>query len=163
MPVKSLTNSGGVFPYLLALLLAAGSLVLYLAGAVVSRFTLTESGKTVRSFNLGIPRTKSPEQLFAISLVAAQTTLSTVFVLFWTTASQLGFHLLFCPFAFALGITIMFYVFKRAQDHGYLNDSLASGLIPYFGYRFTSSKLVSWILAIGCTLPILAILALELR
>src|SRR5260370_29639533 len=90
-------------PYWFALALSAGFLAAYFAGAIISRLTLTSEGKTRRSFNLGLPPSRSPGELFAISLVSAATTLSTVFVFFLTTPRVYGIHLLACPASFAIG------------------------------------------------------------
>jgi Na+/pantothenate symporter len=162
MSLENLNNSGSFLPCLVALFLSGGSLVLYLAGAVVSRFALGEEGKTTRSFNLGVPLGQKPEELFAISMVSAQTTLSTVFVLFLTSAGVFGFHLLFCPVAFGVGVLFMLFVYRRVEQRGYLDQSTPSGLIPYLGHRLTNSRPVGYSLVVASVLPLLAILALEL-
>src|SRR5438270_11552167 len=111
MSLVNQSDGIGPFPYLFALLLSFGSLLTYLVGAIVSRFGLTRDGKTAKAFNLGIPPTKDPETLFAVSLAAAQTTFSTVFVVFLTGAAGLGLHLLYCPLAFAVGNWLMLAVY----------------------------------------------------
>jgi hypothetical protein len=153
----------GVFPYLFALLLSGGSLLIYLLGAVVSRYGLEKDGRTTRAFNLGVPATQNPETLFAVSLAAAQTTFSTVFVVFLTGGPHLGFHLLYCPIAFAFGNWFMLQVYRRIDAQGYIDRSSISGLIPYFFYRLTRNRFISYFVAALCLLPIVAILALELH
>lgn len=161
----SVTNEGnglGFFPYLFALVLSGGSLLTYLVGAVVSRYGLAEDGRTAKAFNLSLPQTQNPETLFAVSLAAAQTTFSTVFVAFLTGAASLGLHLLYCPFAFAVGNWFMLVVYKRIDAMGYIDGSSISGLIPFFVYRLSGSRFISLCVAAICVLPIVAILALEL-
>jgi len=157
-------NTGGLIPYAIALLVVCGSLSLYVVSAFISRFALSTRDRTIKEFNLGLPLGgPSPENLFAISIVAAQTTLSTVFILFLTNAQLLGFHLLFCPVAFAAGISFMLFIYERVEKQGYVNDRTVSGLIPYFGFKLTNSKFIGYSLAVACLLPSLALLSLELR
>ena len=149
-------------PYLLAILLAGGSLLGYLMGALVSRFSLDRVGRTSRSFNLGIPSTQDPEDLFAVSLAAAQTTFSTVFIVFLTDARTMGLHFLYCPIAFGFGNWLMLKVYNSVDQRGYVDSSSVSGLVPYLVYRFTKSHLLSYCVAAVCIVPIVGILALEL-
>jgi hypothetical protein len=152
----------GFFPYLFALVLSGGSLLTYLVGAIVSRYGLAEDGRTARAFNLGLPPTQNPETLFAVSLAAAQTTFSTVSIAFLTGAASLGPHLLYCPFAFAAGNWFMLVIYKRIDAMGYIDGSSDSGLVPFFVYRLSGSRVISLCVAGICVLPIVAILALEL-
>jgi hypothetical protein len=158
-----MNSTFGPFPYIFALLLAGGSLATYLVGALVSRFALERDGRTSRSFNLAIPATKNPEALFAVSLAAAQTTLSTVFVVFLTDAGTLGLHLLYCPLAIAVGNWLMLYVYRQMDERGHLNRSSLSGLIPYFANRVTGTSAVSYALLVFIVVPLVALLALELH
>jgi hypothetical protein len=153
----------GIIASSLALLLTAGSLVIYLVGAVIGRAKLGEEGKTIRTFNLSLPRTHNLEELFAISLVSAETTLSTVFVLFLTSGGALGFHLLFCPIAFGAGLLLMRTVYEKMEQRGFMGQPSISGLVPHFAYCLTRSRIVCCVIAILCTFPLLAILSLELR
>jgi hypothetical protein len=160
----ALAQSANVsFPHFFALLLSGGSLLIYLIGAIVSRYMLKKEGRTAKAFTLGLPLTRNAETLFAVSLAAAQTTFSTVFVVFLTGAGTLGLHLLYCPFAFAVGNWVMLFVYKRIEDRGYIDQSSLSGLVPYLVYRLTTSRFISYCLVVLCVLPIVAVLALELH
>lgn len=163
MIVSTSTESVGPFAYLFALALSGGSLLIYAAGALVSRYGLTKEGRTAKAFNLGLPSTQKPETLFAISLAAAQTTFSTVFVVFLTEAGGLGLHLLYCPLAFALGNFFMLIVYKHVDAKGYIDRSSISGLVPYLVYRLVGSRFITACVTIVCVLPIVAVLALELH
>jgi hypothetical protein len=151
-------------PYLFSLGLAGGSLIIYLVGALVARFSFGQEGKTDKTFNLGIPlMNMGSANLFAVSLAAAQTTFSTVFVVFLADAGSLGFHFLYCPMAFAVGNWLMLLMYQRLDQQGYLDDSSLSGLVPYFIYRMTRSPLVTYLGVAICVVPIIALLALELH
>jgi len=151
---------GDIAASLVALLLAGSSLVVYLTGAVIGKIKMGAEGKTARSFSLGIPEGNKLEELFAISIVSAETTLSTVFVIFLTGGGGSGLHLLFCPMTFALGLLLMLAVYKRVEHRGYLDQSSGSGLIPHFAYRLTGNKLFGYTMVVACVLPLLAILSL---
>src|ERR1035438_698102 len=147
----------------LALGLSAGFLVVYFVGAIVSRLTYGSRGNTLRNFNLGLPTFQSPDTLFAISLVSAATTLSTVIVLFLTTSGLYGFHLLVCPFFFAFGTLLAIGTYRKTALYGYMDDSKGSGLLPRFVYSVTESKSVASLVAVASALPLVAVLVLELR
>jgi Na+/proline symporter len=149
-------------PFLFALGLAVGSLITYLAGALVSRFLFEAGPRTVSTFNLGIPKTADARSTFAMSLAAAQTTLSTVCVAFLTDAGYLGFHLLYCPIAFAVGNWIMVRVYERLVERQYVDKSVWSGLLPHFFYLFTRDRRVAGLIGLVCIISLLAMLALEL-
>jgi hypothetical protein len=114
------------------------------------------------SFNLRIPA-QNPEDLFAMSIVSAATTLSTVSVVFLASTGSYGLHLLFCPVAFGLGLALTFWVYTRVSRQGYIDDSAVAGLIPALGYRMTHSKAVAVALALVSAIPMLALLTLEIR
>src|SRR5947208_3499315 len=86
--------------FLFAFTLSIGSLLFYLVGAVVNRQTEPQREPTV-DFNLGLPSSRDPNRLFAITLVAAGTSLSTVFVFFLTAGALFGWWLLLSPLMFA--------------------------------------------------------------
>jgi hypothetical protein len=157
------TPVADLLPYRLALALSAGSLAVYFAGAVISRLSLTSEGKTRRSFSLGLPSTRTPEELFAISIVSASTTLSTVFVAFLVMAGDYGLRLLVCPICFAGGTLLAFWTYDRIVQYGYMDHSSGSGLLPRFAHSFTGSRTVTAVVALASALPLLAILVLELR
>ena len=162
MSTQGFSKGAETIPCLVALGLSFGSLLIYLAGALVSRFTSDENLRSRKWFNLAIPSGQNREELFAISIVSAQTTLSTVFIFFLTSAGNLGPHLLFCPATFALGLYLMFFVYKRVAALGHLDQSVASGVIPYLGQRMTNSRVVGGLLLIASILPLAAIVVLEL-
>jgi hypothetical protein len=150
-------------PYWLALGLSAGFLVVYFAGALVSTLLQTSKGKTVSTFNLSLPPTSSPNELFAISLASAATTLSTVFVLFLIYPSTYGYHLLICPVSFAAGTMLEIKIYRRLADYGYMEGACGSGLIPRFVFAFTECRVAAGIVTLASAMPLLAILVLELR
>jgi hypothetical protein len=151
------------FPYVFSLALSAGCLAVYFAGTLISRLILSPEGKTRRSFNLGLPPTRAPEELFAISLVSAATTLSTVFVAFLNLAGTYGLHVLICPVCFAGGILLAFRTYRRMARHGYMDNSQGSGLLPRFAYAFTGSRTVAVLVILASALPLFAVLVLEMR
>ena len=159
----SLTTDISHYSNWLALALSAGFLAVYFVGAIVSRLTISSRGNTVRSFNLALPSFEPPGELFAISLVSAATTLSTVIVLFLTSSSVYGFHLLICPLTFAVGTMLAIRTYQSIAQHGYMDGSNGSGLLPRFAYSFTESKVVAAVVAATSVLPLVAILVLELR
>src|SRR5690349_25151420 len=91
------------FSYWLALLLSIGSLCFYLLGAVWWRLTCNPSGDIRFDFNLAVPEFADKEKLFAIALVSAGTSLSTVFLFFLSAGTLFGAWLLLCPLFFAGG------------------------------------------------------------
>jgi hypothetical protein len=148
----SAPNSPGSFPFIFSLALSGGSLLTYLAGALVSRFLYEPRSRSTGSFNLGVPNTSNPHATFAMSLAAAQTTLSTVFVAFLTDAGSLGFHLLYCPLAFAFGNWFMLRGYKRLLQNGYIDASAWSGLLPHYFFLFTRSRTLTKFITILCAL-----------
>jgi hypothetical protein len=150
-------------PPLFALLLAGGSLAVYFAGAILYRFATRTTRSTNNSFNLAIPITDNYENLFAVSLAAAQTTFSTVFIVFLIDAPTLGLHFLYCPAAFAVGNWFMLHIYKRVEAKGHLDESVHSGLPPSLVYKLTNSRLVAYCVVVACALPLIAVLALELH
>ena len=152
----------GRIPYVFALALSGGSLLTYALGALVSRFLQQGEERTVRSFNLGLPSNTDISGTFAISLVAAQSTLSTVFVAFLTDGGSYGIHLLYCPIAMAGGYWLMLRVYERVSALGYIDDSAMSGLIPDYMFKFTDNRFITRLYTVLCFLPLLALLAAEL-
>src|SRR5258708_6537406 len=134
-----------LLPYQLALALSAGCLAVYFAGAIAGRLIQPPDGKTRRSFNLGLPPSRRPEELFAISVVSAHTTLSTVFIAFLTLAGTFSLILYICPIFFAAGTLLAFQVYRRIHQYGYMEESGGSGLLPRFAFSFTASRTVSGI------------------
>lgn len=160
--LTSVTPKVGSLPFTFALVLSVGSLITYLAGALVSRFLFEARRRTIFSFNLGIPTTADARSTFAMSLAAAQTTLSTVCVAFLTDAGSFGFHLLYCPLAFAVGNWMMLYVYEKLAEQEYVDKSVWSGLLPHFFYLFTRNRRVAGLVGLVCIISLLAMLALEL-
>jgi Na+/proline symporter len=150
-----------------ALILSLGSLLFYLVGAFLYRAASAGVENPQYDFNLGIPEVANREKLFAITLVAAGTSLSTVFVFFLTAGPVFGWWVLLCPVMFALGNLVMFVVYKRTHARGYFKESDAvtlgkAGLIPYLGHRLTGNKVVGWLLVLLSAVNLLAVLVLEL-
>src|SRR5262245_17411729 len=122
-------------PFLLAGILAFGSLLVYLRGAVLTR--LAAPGPLTRAdFNLGRPRAPAANTLFAIGLVAATTPASTVVLFFPTAVGDFGPVLLLCPILFCGGNFMFLSLYERARERGYLytdyDDELVGGLVPSF-------------------------------
>jgi hypothetical protein len=149
-----------------ALLLSLGTLVFYLCGAVWVRLTRPVETNRLFAFNLDAPAFGDKEELFAVALVAAGTSLSTVFLFFLTAGSQYGWWIAVCPLMFAVGNYLMFGVYRRVGALGYFNESRSSkgvaGLVPYLGRRFTGSVVVAIVLLLISILNLLAVLVLEL-
>lgn len=155
------------FSFWFALILSIGSLIFYLSGAIWNRLTREKTEDQRYDFNLGLPKIGNYENLFAISLVAAGTSLSTVFVFFLTAGSLFGWWLFLCPVLFALGNWVMFKVYMRTANNNYfaMKDTsfdVASGLVPYLGQRLTGSIKVGWLLILFSLFNLLSVLVLEL-
>ncbi len=161
--------SAGVsqFSFAFAMILAVGSLIFYLSSAIWSRL-MSEPAQDNASidFNLGLPDTKNRENLFAITLVTAGTSLSTVLVFFLTAGVVYGWWMILSPLAFAIGNWIMFAVFKKTHRNGYFSESSpqqgGAGLVPYLGERLTESKTVGCLLLLLSIFNLMAVLVLEL-
>jgi hypothetical protein len=149
-----------------AIVLSLGSLVLYLIAATLMRRRRLAVIDEELDFNLGLPKTRDSNSLFATALVAAGTSLSTVFVFFLTAAALFGWWLLLAPAMFAIGNWFMFRVFARTDERGYLSEAVdasgASGLLPYLGRKLTGSRAVAITLILLSLLNLLAVLVLEL-
>lgn len=155
------------FSFWFALILSIGSLVFYLSIALWNRIIRRGIEDQRFDFNLGLPRVGSPERLFSIALVAAGTSLSTVFVFFLTAGSMFGWWMILSPIMFAVGNLVMFRVYNRIHDRGYFEESNRklsgiTGLVPYLGQALTGNNSVGWLLALLSLLNLLAVLVLEL-
>jgi hypothetical protein len=73
-----------------ALILSLGALIFYVGNAFFLRSKNREKQDRLFDFNLGLPTARNNESLFAITLVAAGTSLSTVFVFFLTAGTIYG-------------------------------------------------------------------------
>jgi Na+/proline symporter len=160
-------DSISIFSFWFASFISVGSLLFYLSGAIWNRMTRKEIVDARYDFNLGIPQTNDRENLFAIALVAAGTSLSTVFVFFLTAGAVFGWWIVLGPFLFALGNWITFVVYNRTVAHGYFEERQveatgAAGLVPYLGERLTGSKMIGWVLVLLSLVNLFAVLVLEL-
>lgn len=151
-----------------AITLSLGSLLFYLSGAIWNRPVKGHSLENMYDFNLGLPKTSSSERLFAVSLVAAGTSLSTVFVFFLTSAKIYGWWLVLSPILFALGNLAMFWTYRRIRNLGYFEEAEktavtgAAGLVPYIAQCLTGKTFVGWLLVALSLLNLFAVLVLEL-
>lgn len=150
-----------------ALLLSLGTLVLYLSGAIWVRLTSPADTSRLFAFNLDSTSFGDKDELFAVALVAAGTSLSTVFLFFLTAGTRYGWWIVVCPLLFALGNFLMFGVYRRARRNGYFVEGQytvagASGLLPYLGKRLTGSNTVSFLLMVISMINLLAVLVLEM-
>lgn len=155
------------FSYWFALILAVGSLFFYLSSALWNRLLVKEIDDHIVDFNLGLPRMDKPEDTFAIALVAAGTSLSTVFVFFLTASPIYGLWIMLSPVMFAVGNYVMFIVYKRINEKGYFTERTTkehgvSGLVPYIAKLVSGSNTVGWLILLLSLLNLLAVLALEL-
>lgn len=133
------------FSFWFALILSIGSLLFYLSIALWNRVISKDISDHRFDFNLGLPRVGTPEDLFSIALVAAGTSLSTVFVFFLTAGSLFGWWMILSPIMFAIGNLLMFKVYNRIHERGYFNEPNrklygATGLVPYLGQAVTGSN-----------------------
>lgn len=156
-----------ILSFWFALILSIGSLLFYLSIALWNRLITRDITDRRIDFNLGLPKIGIPENLFSIALVAAGTSLSTVFVFFLTAGSLFGWWMILSPIMFAIGNFAMFKVYNRIQQRGYFAESNrklygAAGLVPYLGQVLTGSNSVGWVLVALSLLNLLAVLVLEL-
>jgi hypothetical protein len=160
-------QAGSQFPFFLATGLALGSLLIYFSGAIFNRVAIWNPDKPTE-FNLGIPDGNDMPDLFAVSLVSAGTSLSTVFSFFLLNAWRFGFALVLCPLLFAMGNWLMLQVYKAADARGYFAEQTddagagISGLLPYFCELLSGSRAVGQFLKYIVELSLLALLVLEL-
>ena len=160
--------------YWLAFVISIGSLIFYLRLAIKSRRESSKVRDTKYDFNLGTPslsrgflKMRNNEQVFAYALVAAGTSLSTVFLFFLTASSFFGWLIFLSPLMFAVGNFVMFKVYNRAEINGYFEENNSknagiTGLVPFLGQSITGSKEVGVILVLVSFLNLLAVLVLEL-
>lgn len=150
-----------------ALALSIGSLLFYLSTALWNKLLVKDVADQRIDFNLGLPKIGTPENLFSIALVAAGTSLSTVFVFFLTASQLFGWWVILSPIMFAIGNFVMFQVYSRIHTQGYFTESSTrlygtTGLIPYLGQAVTGSNSIGWILLLLSLFNLLAVLSLEL-
>ncbi len=161
-----MTESLSSFSYGFALFLSLASLAVYLSGAIWHRISRGTVAGFRLDFTLGIPSVRNKESLFAYSLVASGTSLSTVMVFFLTSGSKYGWWLFLCPFMFAFGNWLMFKVYTTALAQGSLDEEAdtpgVAGLIPYIGQRVSGSRRIGWLLVLLSVINLLAVLVLEL-
>lgn len=156
-----------VLPFWVALILGGGSLVLYMTFAALSRMAASDEDGGTHDFNLGIPHGQSYRQLFAISMAAAGTPLSTVVAFFFIYGPRYGIQLFWCPIFFAAGILIMYWVYCRASENGYFSQGSSyrgyvyGGLLPFMGKQLSGSEGVGSLILVICSLPLLGLLTLE--
>jgi len=150
------------FSFWFALILSTGSLIFYFTNALWNK-----PAKDRLDFNLGLPTIGTAENLFSIALVAAGTSLSTVFVFFLTSSSIFGWWVIISPIMFAVGNIVMFKVYARICERGYFDESNRqllglTGLVPYIGLAVSGSNTVGWILVFLSLFNLLSVLVLEL-
>ncbi len=153
--------------FIFAIALSVGSLVFYILIAVFYRRDPDAPVDPHIDFNLGIPRFRNINSVFAASLLAAGTSLSTVLVFFLTLAPVFGWWLVLCPVMFAVGNLVLYRVYRSAVQNGYFVESDpqikgVAGLVPYLIYRVTGSSAVGWIALFLTALNLVAVLTLEL-
>jgi len=153
----------------LALVISIGSLFFYMRLALLSRRQRRNSDDENYDFHLGLSLGKSQNknQVFAYALVAAGTSLSTVFVFFLTASAFFGWLTFLSPIMFAIGNYIMFKVYIRAEKNEFFsektgNRSGLTGLIPFLGEVITGSKKIGLFLVGLSFINLLAVLVLEL-
>lgn len=154
------------FSFWFALILSIGSLIFYFISALFNKPVKDIIDQRL-DFNLGLPKIGTPENLFSIALVAAGTSLSTVFVFFLTASSTFGWWIIISPLMFAVGNMFMFKVYNRIHKMGYFDESNQqlfgiTGLVPYIGLAVSGSSIVGWILVFLSLFNLLAVLVLEL-
>jgi len=156
-----------IFSFWFALILSIGSLIFYLSIAIWQKQIVKDIEDQRFDFNLGLPKTGTPENLFSIALVAAGTSLSTVFVFFLTAGSLFGWWLILSPVMFTIGNLVMFKVYNKIHQNNYFDESGrqacgTTGLVPYIGKALTGSNVVGWLLVFLSFFNLLSVLVLEL-
>ena len=153
----------------LALIISVGSLFFYMRLALLSRQHMKDSEDENYDFHLGLSLSnkRNRNQVFAYALVAAGTSLSTVFVFFLTASAFYGWLIFLSPIMFAIGNYTMFKVYNRANANGYFQEknvvrSGLTGLIPYLGQSVTGDKKTGVFLVFLSFINLLAVLVLEL-
>jgi hypothetical protein len=153
----------------LALTISFGSLFFYLRLALLSRKHRKDSENENYDFHLGLSldNTKNTDQIFAYALVAAGTSLSTVFVFFLTASSLFGWLIFLSPIMFAIGNYVMFNIYRKTKENNYFAEdetvrSGLTGLIPYLGQSVTGSKKIGLFLVALSFVNLLAVFVLEL-
>jgi hypothetical protein len=156
------------FPYWFAIILSVGTLIFYLLTSLWSRNRIEAlDGSGESDFDLGIPKTDDRASLFAIALVAAGTSLSTVFVFFLTAGAFYGWWLLLSPLMFLVGNAVMFWVYGRMKLNGYTVEANsdpagATGLVPFLATKLTGSRGVGLGILLLSLLNLVAVFVLEL-
>lgn len=155
------------FSFWFAMILALGSLLFYITSALWFRTFSKEIADRTEDFNLGIPTSSNNNDTFSISLIAAGTSLSTVFVFFLTAGSMFGWWMILSPIMFAVGNAIMFKVYNRINAKGYFVENCrnirgVTGLIPYLGKAVSGNNSVGWIVLVLSVFNLLSVLTLEL-
>ncbi|MCB0536168.1 MAG: hypothetical protein KDE33_01450 [Bacteroidetes bacterium] len=153
----------------LALIISIGSLFFYIRLALLSRKHRKDSEDENYDFHLGLSlgNNQNKNQVFAYALVAAGTSLSTVFVFFLTASAFFGWLTFLSPIMFAIGNYVMFKVYSKAEKNEFFNEksttrSGLTGLIPYLGETITGSKKIGLFLVALSFINLLAVLVLEL-
>jgi hypothetical protein len=156
-------------PYWFAILLGGSTLVFYLLSAFWNRSKIEPISETAaeEDFNLGLPDSNDRESLFAIALVAAGTSLSTVFVFFLTATALFGWWILLSPVMFLVGNILMFAVYRRIRSKGYFEESDttvagAAGLVPFIVCRLTGSRGIGYFVLLLSLINLISVLVLEL-
>lgn len=162
-----MVNASATSSYVVALILSVGALVFYFFIAIRLSRAARPAADQEADFNLGVPDSGGPDRLFAITLVAAGTSLSTVFVFFLTAGSFYGWWLLLCPLLFAAGNGVTYLVYKKVEARGYFNEGPVgplggSGLLPFLGQRLSGRTSVGWALMLLSMINLLAVFVLEL-
>ncbi len=154
------------FSYGFALALTLASLAMYLSQAFLSRMMRGPAKGGRLDFTLGLPESTYKEKVFASSLVAAGTSLSTVLVFFLTAGALYGWWLFLCPLMFALGNWVMYRVYLGAEKRGSLREETggvgAAGLIPFISQQVAGSRRIGLAVALLSVLNLLSVLVLEL-
>ena len=153
----------------LALIISIGSIIFYIRLALISRKQRIDSKDENYDFHLGlsIGNNQNKNQVFAYALVAAGTSLSTVFVFFLTVSPFFGWLTFLCPIMFGIGNYIMFKVYSKAEKNEFFCEKASkrsglTGLIPYLGETITGSKMIGLFLVALSFVNLLAFLILEI-
>jgi Na+/proline symporter len=149
-------------PYLVAALGVSVALATYFAGAIWSRLAANRHPSPLE-FNLGLPLYRDVNELFAISLVAAATSGSTVIAFFLTGTAVYGPVLFLCALFFVCGLYLLLRAFEAAAIPDPDDDlNVGFGLLPFLTYRFTRSATLAAVVAGLSTVTLVAVLTLEL-